>query len=129
MLTEHLVAAAREAAEMAYAPYSRYKVGAALLTTGGRIFTGANIENASYGMTICAERVAVFRAVMAGERKFEALAVTSSGREEVTPCGACLQVLAEFAPGIRVITSDAQGELNEYTLKDLLPRAFSLPAE
>ena len=114
---------------MAYAPYSRYKVGAALLTTGGRLFTGANIENASYGMTICAERVAVFSAVMAGERQFEALAVTSSGRKEVTPCGACLQVLAEFAPGIRVITSDAQGELNEYTLKDLLPRAFSLPAE
>lgn len=114
---------------MAYAPYSGYRVGAALLTTGGEVFTGANIENASYSMTICAERVAVFRAVMAGEKEFEALAVTSSGNGGVTPCGACLQVLAEFAPGLKVFTGDANGQCREYRLKDLLPCAFSLPVE
>ncbi len=114
---------------MAYAPYSGYRVGAALLTTRGKVFAGANIENASYSMTICAERVAVFRAVMAGEKEFEALAVTSGGSGRVTPCGACLQVLAEFAPGLKVFTEEANGEYKEYGLKDLLPCAFSLQAE
>ena len=129
MQPQALLSAAREAQKMAYAPYSGYRVGAALCTTQGEIFTGANIENASFSMIICAERVAVFRAVMAGEREFEALAVTSSGSGGVTPCGACLQVLAEFAPGLKVFTEDANGECIEYGLKDLLPCAFSLQAE
>lgn len=129
MTIQDLLSTAEEARKTAYAPYSRYQVGAALMTTGGRLFTGVNIENASYGLTICAERVAVFSAVAAGERRFEALAITSSGRHEVTPCGACLQVLAEFAPDIKVITSDGSGRFNEYVLKDLLPRAFSWSAE
>ncbi len=114
---------------MAYAPYSGYRVGAALLTTEGGVFTGANIENASYSMTICAERVAVFRAVMAGEKEFKILVVSSSGSGGVTPCGACLQVLAEFAPGLKVFTEDANGQCREYKLKDLLPCVFSLHAE
>ena len=129
MQPKDLLTAACKAQEMAYAPYSHYRVGAALLTTGGKLFTGANIENASYSMTICAERVAVVGAVMAGETEFEALAVASSGSERVMPCGACLQVLAEFAPGIRIITSDAKGELKEYSLKDLLPCAFTWQAK
>lgn len=126
MKSEDLVGLARQAQDTAYAPYSNYRVGAALLTTKGNVYTGANIENASYSLTICAERTAIFKAILAGEKEFEALAVSSSGVGKVTPCGACLQVLAEFTSTVKIITSDDQGELKEYHLNEMLPHAFSL---
>lgn len=126
MKSEDLVGLARQAQDTAYAPYSNYRVGAALLTTKGNVYTGANIENASYSLTICAERTAIFKAILAGEKEFEALAVSSSGVGRVTPCGACLQVLAEFTSTVKIITSADQGELKEYHLNEMLPHAFSL---
>ena len=96
-----LVQAAKEARKNAYAPYSKFKVGAALLTTDNKITLGGNIENASYGLTVCAERVAIFKAVSEGYKKFKALAVVT--KDGSYPCGACLQVMAEFAPGLTVI--------------------------
>jgi len=129
MKTEALVAIAREAQERAYAPYSQFRVGAALLTSGGKVFSGANIENASYSLTICAERTAIFSAVLAGEREFEALAITSSGSGSLNPCGACLQVLAEFSPATSIIISNGKGHLQQYSLSEMLPHAFSFKIE
>lgn len=126
MEAAQLVSEARQAQQQAYAPYSNFQVGAALLTAEGEIYTGANIENASFGLTVCAERVAVFKAVSAGQRAFTALAISSSGAGYVYPCGACLQVLAEFSPHIKVIISNENNELREYILQDLLPQIFSL---
>lgn len=122
----NLVLKAREAQEKAYAPYSNFKVGAALLIKDGRIYTGANIENSSYGLTVCAERVAVFKAVHDGALNFQSIAITASGDGYPYPCGACLQVLAEFAPDIRVLVADEKNQIRQYTLKDLLPLNFSL---
>jgi cytidine deaminase len=119
-----LIAAARRARRNAYAPYSRFRVGAALATRSGKVFTGCNVENASYGMTICAERNAVFQAVAAGQRKFAKIAIVAKARGRVRPCGACLQVLAEFAPGIRVIISNGR-KTEELALSDLLPQRFT----
>jgi cytidine deaminase len=124
-----LLDTARQAAGAAYCPYSRFRVGAAVLA-GGRIYTGANIENASYGLTICAERAAIFAAVLAGHTKIEALAVSCPAPvegqplESLTPCGACRQVLAEFADLDTPILIDHVGT---YRLEDLLPFAFRLP--
>jgi cytidine deaminase len=108
----------------AYAKYSDFLVGAALLAADGRIYGGCNVENVSYGLTICAERTAVFSAVAAGQRKFELLAIASTGG--VTPCGACRQVLAEFAPELPILLVDVDrlGEIVEVNLRDLLPGAF-----
>ncbi len=118
-----LVHAAVEARRAAYAPYSQFAVGAALLTESGAIITGANVENASYGLTVCAERVAVFRAVAQGERRFRALAISLTGAG--APCGACRQVLHEFAPGLPILMADPEGgTVQETTLAALLPRAF-----
>ena len=118
-----LVLQAREAAARAYAPYSQFAVGAALLGESGKIYTGCNVENASYGLTICAERAAVFQAVAQGERHFLAIAVSLPGA--ATPCGACRQVLHEFAPDLKIFISDGGGRLiHEFTLADLLPGAF-----
>ncbi|MBI5396342.1 MAG: cytidine deaminase [Verrucomicrobia bacterium] len=119
-----LVAAARAARKRAHAPYSRFHVGAALLAASGTIYRGCNVENASYGLTICAERVALASAVAAGERRFVALAVASAGG--VTPCGACRQVLAEFAPTLKVIVTDAakRGRCRTFVLDELLPHRF-----
>lgn len=119
---EALIQVAREAREQAYAPYSRFKVGAALLTRSGGVYRGANVENASYGLTICAERAAVFGAVAAGERAFEAIAVVSE--TGASPCGACRQVLREFGSDLRVIVADLQGNRRQYTLSALLPDDF-----
>jgi cytidine deaminase len=119
---DELVAAANAARASAYAPYSRFAVGAALRGADGKIYTGCNIENASYGLTICAERVAVFAAVAAGARKFTAIAVTTENG--VTPCGACRQVLAEFSPQMTVIAADAHGNRSVHDLAELLPAAF-----
>lgn len=119
---ETLVRAAREVRQMAYAPYSNYAVGAALLMADGRIFTGVNVENASYGLTICAERTAVFKAVSEGARKIVAIAVcTENGG---SPCGACRQVLVEFAGDVPVFLADAQGNTRQTTLYALLPDHF-----
>lgn len=127
---EALLQAAVAAAGQAYAPYSRFAVGAALLTTSGEIFCGCNVENASYGLTICAERVAVFRAVAEGARHFQALALSVPGAG--SPCGACRQVLHEFAPDLEILLGDEKGRLHhKLSLPELLPAAFgtdSLPS-
>jgi cytidine deaminase len=120
---EKLIQVALNARKWAYAPYSNYPVGAALLTESGRIYDGVNVENVAYPTTICAERVAVFKAVSEGERKFEAIAiVTNNGW---SPCGSCRQVLAEFGLGTVVLLADGNGKLLvETTLAELLPQAF-----
>lgn len=118
--------AAREAAERSYSPYSGFAVGAAVLTASGRIFAGCNVENASFGLSICAERAAVFRAIAEGEREIEAVAVYTPTLEPVMPCGACLQVLSEFGPSATVTSLCDGGDRVEAALHDLLPRAFGL---
>jgi len=119
---QDLLVAARQARQKAYAPYSNFNVGAALRTRSGLVFSGCNVENASYGLTICAERVAVTKAISEGERDFEAIAIVSQGG--VAPCGACRQVLAEFNPQLRVLLADLEGNNRELGLSDLLPEAF-----
>jgi cytidine deaminase len=119
-----LILAAREAKQKAYAPYSKFKVGAALLANSGRVYTGCNVENASYGLTCCAERNAVFEAVGRGERHFNAIAIVSDSPEPTAPCGACRQVLNEFAPEMEVIMAGAMGQVKKQKLKELLPNSF-----
>ncbi|MBX3056480.1 MAG: cytidine deaminase [Anaerolineae bacterium] len=119
---ERLIQAAVAVREQAYAPYSKYPVGAALLTPDGRIFTGVNVENASYGLTICAERTAVFKAVSEGCREFVAVAVATENAG--SPCGACRQVLAEFAGDVPVWLVNDKGHGRETTLFTLLPDHF-----
>ncbi|MFV1949235.1 MAG: cytidine deaminase [Anaerolineales bacterium] len=120
---QDLIKKANQVRLKAYAPYSNYQVGAALLTTSGKIFTGANVENAAYGVTMCAERSAVFSAVSAGERDFVAIAVATHNGG--SPCGSCRQVLSEFGLDINVLQVDDQGKLiQQNTLRDLLPGAF-----
>lgn len=126
---EELLATAQKASQLAYAPYSQFLVGAALLTRDGQVFTGCNVENVSYGLTICAERVAVFKAVSQGYREFQALAVWAATEEPVSPCGACRQVLVEFAPEMEVIMGGATGRYRVARAKDLLPGAFSLKTD
>lgn len=123
-----LITAARRACEAAYAPYSRYRVGAAVMDERGRVFLGANVENASYGLTICAERVAVGAAVAAGARRIVAIAVAASGRAMPWPCGACRQVLVEFADDTTPVwvASATVRRPRRTTLGALLPHAFRL---
>lgn len=125
MNTDELIAAARAVREKAYAPYSRFQVGAALRTASGRVFCGCNVENLSFGLTICAERAAVCAAVAAGETKFEAIVVVADSVQPVTPCGACRQVLAEFSNdgGLKICSVNLQGKRYEATIGELLPRA------
>ena len=119
-----LIKSALQSRQQAYAPYSGYAVGAALLTNTGEIFTGVNVENAAYPTSICAERVAVFKAVSEGEREYEAMVVASSNGG--TPCGACRQVLSEFGLDTKVLIVDGEGTLiQETTVGDLLPGAFT----
>ena len=123
-----LCARARDAQRRSYAPYSRFPVGAALRMAGGEIFDGANIENASYGLAICAERTAMFAAVLAGARSLEAVSVCSDASPPSSPCGACRQVLHEFAPdpaAVTVIAINPRGERRSWTLAELLPDGFS----
>ena len=120
---EALIEAAQAAREQAYAPYSAYRVGSALQTRSGRIFTGCNVENASYGLTICSERVALGKAVSEGERDFKVLAICASGAP--APCGACRQVLHEFSPGLVLLLIDPRKEQRvKVDLSVLLPQAF-----
>ncbi len=109
---------------MAYAPYSGFSVGAALLCADGEVFCGVNVENASYGATLCAERVAVARAVCAGKRAFVAIAIAASRAAACPPCGICRQVLREFSPGLRVLGRTPEGGLVSWTLSELLPHSF-----
>jgi cytidine deaminase len=119
------VAAARRAMNAAYAPYSGFRVGAAVRCADGRVFTGANVENATYSATLCAERLAVPAAIIAGARDLIALAVVGSGRGPCTPCGTCRQVLYEFVPDLYVVAAGADGAVARYVLsRDLLPAAF-----
>jgi cytidine deaminase len=118
-----LIQKARQVQQRAYAPYSKYRVGAALLGKSGRVYTGCNVENSSFGLTCCAERTALFKAISEGEKEFEAVAVVAPGKE-VSLCGACRQVLWEFAPDLVVYGQNAEGKVVEKQLKDLLPGAF-----
>lgn len=123
MTDQELIEQAYRAMHQAYAPYSQFQVGAAILGKSGQVFLGCNVENASYGLTNCAERVALGAAVTAGEREFEAIAISVKGGG--SPCGACRQVLNEFAPALRVLMADENGELvRERSLRDLLPESF-----
>lgn len=124
MSDNELLRKAKEAARDAYAPYSGFGVGAALETDEGRLYTGANVENASYGLSICAERVAVFKAVSDGNTHFKRIAVAAQNGEDIVPCGACLQVLSEFGPDMDVITTNAGGEILTRNIKDLIPIPF-----
>jgi cytidine deaminase len=118
--------AAFAAMENAYAPYSRFRVGAALRTATGEIFTGCNVENAAYGEALCAERVAVSAAVAQGMRAFEEIAVASESDEPAPPCGSCRQTMSEFAPDLKITGYSKNGKKVEWRLGDLLPEAFAL---
>jgi len=119
---------ARDAAQRAYAPYSSFRVGAAVLGRSGRIHIGVNVENASYGLSMCAERSAVFRAIAEGERLIEAVCLYTSTATPSTPCGACRQVIHELGPEALVLCcTDDDGVERRYALSDLLPEAFRLP--
>lgn len=121
---EKLIAAARQVRENAHAPYSNFRVGAALRAQSGRIYTGCNIENASYGLTCCAERVAIFKALSEGERGFEAIAVVTDTESLTPPCGACRQVIWEFCGDIPVILANLKGKVEHERSGKLLPRPF-----
>ena len=125
MTDAELIAHAKKARERAYAPYSGFSVGAAALAADGRVFSGCNIENASYGLTNCAERTAIFKAVSEGVREIAALAVVADGTLPCSPCGACRQVIAEFSIG-RIILANLSGAKKIVTPEELLPFAFSL---
>ncbi len=120
---EKILKMAEDVKNNAYAPYSNFRVGAVLLTKSSKVYTGCNIENSSYGLTICAERVAVFKAVSEGEREFKILVLCAD--KDVFPCGACLQVLNEFSPEIEIVLK-LKKEVKKFKLKDLLPYAFKL---
>lgn len=121
-----LISYARKAMGNAYAPYSGFSVGAALLTTDGDVFTGCNVENSSFGATICAERCAVLKAISEGCTSFSKIAIVSSSDNLTFPCGICRQFLSEFMEDGIVVLCDAKGEIKEYTLESLIPFAFNL---
>ena len=123
MNDEPLIAAARAVRLRAHAPYSGFKVGAALEAEDGTVFTGCNVENLSFGLTICAERVAFATAVAAGHQQFRRLVVCSDSKEPVTPCGACRQVLSEFSENMEIISINLQGQKFRAALTELLPRS------
>ncbi len=119
-----LISVAEKARKNAYAPYSKFSVGAALLSRSGKIYTGANLENSSFDQTVCAERVALYKAVSAGEKKFKKIAIVAQGAKPVTPCGICRQTLFEFSPELEVVCANLKGKVKKYTLKQLLPHPF-----
>jgi len=116
---------AKEAKELSYSPYSKFRVGAALLTHDGKVYKGANVENASYGLTMCAERTAAFTAKLAGENNFSAIAIASDSEDFIPPCGACRQVLLELCgKELDVIITNGNGEQKIFKIKDLIPFSF-----
>ena len=119
-----LVLEAKKTRKNSYAPYSNFKVGAALLAGSGKVYTGANLENSSFGQTVCAERLALYKAVSDGEKDFKKIAIVAPGAEPVTPCGICRQALFEFAPQLEVLSVNLKGKVRKYTLRELLPYPF-----
>jgi cytidine deaminase len=115
---------ARAAQKRSHSPYSRFRVGSALLTAGGKIYKGCNIEVSSYGLTICAERTAVFKAISEGEKRFKAIAIVSDERGFISPCGACRQVIMDLAGDIDIVMSNGTGELKVLKMSELLPHPF-----
>jgi cytidine deaminase len=121
---DDLISAATEVREIAYAPYSNFKVGAAVETEGGEIYTGCNVESASYGLTVCAERVAIWKGISHGEKKFSRIAVVVDTEELTPPCGVCRQIIWEFCGDVPVILSNLHGKSETVQMSELLPRAF-----
>ncbi len=127
MNEKKLVEIAAEVKSRAYCPYSKFHVGAALLTKSGKVFTGINIENASYGATNCAERTAIFKAVSEGDYEFEAIAIASDDDDYIYPCGVCRQVMSEFCSSdFKVICSDKKLNYKVFTMKEIMPLAFDM---
>ncbi|MDR4936246.1 cytidine deaminase [Rossellomorea marisflavi] len=126
MNVEQMIIEAKAARELAYVPYSRFQVGAALLTKDGKVYRGCNIENAAYSMCNCAERTALFKAYSEGDKDFSMLAVVADTKRPVPPCGACRQVISELCPkDMRVVLTNLNGDVQELTVAELLPGAFS----
>jgi cytidine deaminase len=125
-MSEHdpLVAAAKLARENAHAPFSNFHVGAAVRANSGRIFGGCNVENATYGLTVCAERIAIFKAISEGERGFDAIAVSTDTDTLTPPCGACRQIIWEFCGDVPVILSNLKGKTETFQMRDLFPKPF-----
>ncbi len=123
-MTDALVAAALRVRDNAHAPFSRFKVGAAVQDESGQIFTGCNVENATYGLTVCAERVAIFKAISEGARKFTRVAVVADTDTLTPPCGACRQILWEFCGDVELVMANLQGKSETLHLATLFPRAF-----
>ena len=121
---ELLIAAAKQSRENAHAAYSNFRVGAALRATSGRIFGGCNVENATYGLTVCAERIAIFKAISEGERGFDAIAVVADTESLTAPCGACRQLIWEFCGDVPVILANLKGKTETIPMRDLLPKPF-----
>jgi cytidine deaminase len=121
---EALITAATQARENAHAAYSNFRVGAALRATSGRVFGGCNVENATYGLTVCAERVAIFKAISEGERGFDAIAVVADTDSLTAPCGACRQLIWEFCGDVPVILANLKGKTETIPMRDLFPRPF-----
>ncbi len=119
-----LIETARNALQKAYAPYSAFRVGAALQAADGEVFTGCNIESSSYGLTVCAERVAIFKAISEGVMDFEAIVISAETDDFCPPCGACRQVLSDFAPDLKIVMVNNKGDSKESTISELLPEAF-----
>ena len=125
-MTDPLVPAALAARERAVAPFSKFRVGAALEDAEGRVHTGCNVENATYGLTMCAERVAVYKALSEGARKFRRIAIVAEGDALTPPCGACRQILWEFCGDIEIVLADPRGKTETHRLKDLFPKPFDV---
>lgn len=126
MTDRELLILAQEASEKAYAPYSRFKVGAALECMDGSVFTGCNIENSALGSTMCAERVAIYKAVSEGEKDFSRIAIYGEGEDYCMPCGSCRQVLSEFSKDMEILCARSSGGYVSYRLKELMPHPFRL---
>jgi cytidine deaminase len=121
---EPLIEAAKQARLQSVAPFSNFQVGAAVRTEGGKVYTGCNVESASYGLTVCAERVAIWKALSEGERQFTELAVVADTENLTPPCGTCRQIIWEFARGATIVFANLEGKREEFHIADLLPRAF-----
>jgi len=125
LTVQELINKAKEAKKHAYAPYSNFAVGAAVETESGKVYTGCNVENSSFGLSMCAERIAIFKAVSEGETKFRRIAIVADTKRPVSPCGACRQVMAEFGD-FEVILSNENGDIEKTSVEKLLPGSFDL---